>query len=410
MTTANATAPSHGNQGTGAPVSDLDPFDLAFLDNPYPQHEALRALGPVVWLERYGVWALTGDREVRAVLSDWRTFCSSAGVGLSDFRKEKPWRTPSLLLETDPPEHTRSRTIMTRIMAPAAIRDLRDAFQAEADALAERLVARGSFDAQTDLAEAYPLKVFPDAVGLSAEGRENLLPYGTMAFNAFGPPDNALLRESMARAEVVIPWIAAQCQRSALKPGGFGSQIYAAADSGDVTEEEAGLLVRSFLTAGLDTTVNGLGNMILCFLQNPDQWDHLRANPGMAKQAFDEVLRYEGSVQTFFRTTTQPVELAGVRIDEGQKVLCFLAAANRDPERWERPNSFDITRRASGHLGFGTGIHGCVGQAVARMEAECLMAALIPRVKAWRAEGPPVRRLNNTLRGLASLPVSVVPA
>jgi 4-methoxybenzoate monooxygenase (O-demethylating) len=394
---------------TEAPVSDIDPFSDAFLTDPYSHHETLRALGPVVRLERYGVWALTNDREVRAVLGDWAAFCSSAGVGLTDFRKEKPWRQPSLLLETDPPEHTRNRTIITRIMAPAAIRDLRATFQAEADALVDRLVAKGEFDALTDLAEAYPLKVFPDAVGLPAEGRENLLPYGTMAFNAFGPPNNARFLESAKLAETVIPWIMSKCRREALAPDGFGMQIFAAADSGEITEDEAGLLVRSFLTAGVDTTVNGLGNLLYCLVNHPDQWDRLRAEPGLAKQAFDEMLRFEGPVQTFFRTTTRPVEMGGVQMGEGEKVLCFLAAANRDPQRWDRPNTFDITRRASGHLGFGTGIHGCVGQAVARMEAESLISALTARVKSLAPAGQPVRRLNNTLRGLSSLPVRVQP-
>jgi 4-methoxybenzoate monooxygenase (O-demethylating) len=104
------------------------------------------------------------------------------------------------------------------------------------------------------------------------------------------------------------------------------------------------------------------------------------------------------------------VDLGGVRIGAGEKVLCFLAAANRDPARWDRPNDFDLTRRASGHLGFGTGIHGCVGQAVARMEAESIIAALTARVKTLEPAGPPVRRLNNTLRGLSSLPVRVTAA
>ena len=168
--------------------------------------------------------------------------------------------------------------------------------------------------------------------------------------------------------------------------------------------------MRSFLTAGVDTTVNGLGNAIFSFLTNPDQWDRLRADPSLAKPAFDEVLRDEAPVQTFLRTTTRPVAVAGVPLEEGQKVLCFLGAANRDPARWDRADTFDITRRATGHLGCGTGIHGCVGQAVARMEAESLLGALAARVARWEPAGEPVRRLNNTLRGLSSLPVRVIPA
>lgn len=389
-----------------APAVDVDPFSREFLSDPYPYHRSMYEAGPVVWIERYGVFALTHDAEVRAVLSDWKTFCSSAGVGLSDFRKEKPWRPPSLVLETDPPEHTRSRTILTKIMAPAVVRTLREKFEADADALVAMLVEKGTFDAQSELAEAYPLRVFPDAVGLPADGRENLLPYGSMAFNAFGP-DNDLRREAMKTGAAAAPWIMDHCKRENLAPGGFGMQIYASADEGVVSEDEAGLLVRSFLTAGVDTTVNGLGNAIFSFVQNPQQWDALREDPTRAKQSFDEVLRFESPVQTFFRTTTKQVEIGGVEMNEGQKVLCFLGAANRDPKKWENPTSFDISRRASGHLGFGTGIHGCVGQAVARMEAECLLGALAKQVRRISPAGEPVRRLNNTLRGLSSLPVEM---
>lgn len=389
-----------------APSVEVDPFSPEFLRDPYPNHSTIYDAGPVVWIEQYGIFAVTHDAEVRAVLSDWKTYCSSAGVGLSDFRKEKPWRPPSLVLETDPPEHTRSRLILTKIMAPAAIKTLRDKFEADAEALVGELVDKGTFDAQTELAEAYPLRVFPDAVGLPDHGREHLLPYGSMAFNAFGP-DNALRRDAMVSGASAASWILEHCKRKNLTPEGFGMQIYAFADEGVVSEDEAGLLVRSFLTAGVDTTVNGLGNAIFLFLQNPGQWDMLRADPSRAKQAFDEVLRLESPVQTFFRTTTVPVDLGGVTLDEGQKVLCFLGAANRDPKRWDNPATFDILRRASGHLGFGTGVHGCVGQAVARMEAESLLGALARRVRRIEPAGPHVRRLNNTLRGLSSLPVRV---
>jgi cytochrome P450 len=122
------------------------------------------------------------------------------------------------------------------------------------------------------------------------------------------------------------------------------------------------------------------------------------------------VIRFESPVQTFFRTTTREVDVGGVRLGDNDKVLLFLAAANRDPRKWERPGEFDITRRAAGHVGFGAGIHGCVGQAVARLEAELVLGALARRVEAIEIVGEPVRRFNNTLRGLASLPVNVRPA
>jgi cytochrome P450 len=391
--------------GAFHPVSDLDPFSPEFLREPHPFHEELREAGAVVWLQRYGVWAMARHEQVHSVLADWETYCSSAGVGLSDFRKEKPWRPPSILLEADPPLHTRTRAVVMRVVSPS-VEALRESFEDEANTLVNRLVARCTFDAIKDLAEVYPVKVFPDAVGLAPEGRENLLSYGSMVFNAFGPR-NELFEQAMANIGPVREWIMSHCRRDALAPGGFGAQIYAAADAGKISEDEAGLMVRSFLSAGLDTTVHALGNMIYCFARHPDQWQLLRRDPSLARSAFEEVIRYEGPVQTFFRTTTREAEVAGVHLSAGEKVLLFLAAANRDPRKWEEPDRFDIRRKTLGHVGFGNGIHGCVGQAVARMEGESILRALVPIVDAIQIIGQPQVLLNNTLRGWSSLPVTV---
>jgi len=386
------------------PVSEIDPFSPAFLHDPYPHHQSLREAGPVVWLAHYRIWAMARHQEVRDALTDWQTYCSGAGVGLSDFRKEPPWRPPSIILEADPPLHTRTRAVLTRILSPAAISVLRTTFEREAEALVERLIDKREFDGIADLAEAFPLKVFPDAVGIADEGRENLMRYGNMVFNSFGPR-NDLLERAMENAGPVRDWIMSKCSRGALAPDGLGMQIFQAVDSSALMEAEAGMLVRSFLSAGIDTTVFGLGNALYCFARYPEQWTALRKNPALNRLAFEEVLRFEAPVQTFFRTTTKDVEVANVKLGEGEKVLLFLAAANRDPRRWERPDQFDIRRRASGHMTFGTGIHGCVGQAVARLEGEALLGALAKRVTAFELIGEPTRRLNNTLRGFDTLPL-----
>jgi cytochrome P450 len=396
------------DQAVGRPTSSIDPFSHAFLDNPYPHHESLREAGPVVWLEQYGIWTMARHQEVRDALTDWQTYCSGAGVGLSDFRKEPPWRPPSIILEADPPLHTRTRAVLTRILSPAAINVLRTTFAREAEALVDQLVERREFDGIADLAEAYPLKVFPDAVGLAEEGRENLLPYGNMVFNSFGPR-NDLFDKAMANVGPVRDWIMSKCSRAALAPDGLGMRIFEAVDAGELTEAEAGMLVRSFLSAGIDTTVYGLGNALYCFARYGEQWTILRENPSLIRLAFEEVLRFEAPVQTFFRTTTRDVNVAGVKLGEGEKVLLFLAAANRDPRRWERADQFDVWRRATGHMTFGTGIHGCVGQAVARLESEAIFGAFAKRVASFEMTGEPGRRLNNTLRGLDSLPLRVAP-
>src|SRR5260370_21136517 len=133
------------------------------------------------------MWARGGHQEVGGALTDWQIYCWLEGVGLGDFRKEAPWRPPSILLEADPPLHTRTRGVLTRILSPAAINKLRTTFDREAEMLVARLVEQREFDGIADLAEAYPLKVFPDAVGLSEAGRENLLPYCNMVFKSLEP-------------------------------------------------------------------------------------------------------------------------------------------------------------------------------------------------------------------------------
>jgi 4-methoxybenzoate monooxygenase (O-demethylating) len=391
------------------PHLDIDPFAIEFFENPYPAQETLREAGPVVFLDKWKVFGVARYAEVHAVLNDPLTFCSSRGVGLSDFKKETPWRPPSLILEADPPAHTRTRAVVSKVLSPAVMKQIRDRFRAAAEAKIDELVQRRTIDAIADLAEAYPLSVFPDAMGLKADGREHLLPYAGVVFNAFGPP-NELRQTAIERSAPHQAYVMEQCQRNNLAPGGFGACVHAFSDSGEITAQEAPLLVRSLLSAGLDTTVNGIGAAIYCLARFPEELQRLRRDPSLARNAFEEAVRFESPVQTFFRTTTRDVAISGTRVGEGEKVLMFLGAANRDPRRWDDPDRYDITRRTSGHVGFGSGIHMCVGQLVARLEGEVVLAALARKVKGLEITGPVKRRYNNTLRGLENLPVTIKPA
>jgi 4-methoxybenzoate monooxygenase (O-demethylating) len=386
----------------------IDPFDEAFLADPYAHHDALRDAGPVVWLEPVQCYAMARYAEVSAALKDWQTYISSRGVGMTDFATEEPWRPPSLLLEVDPPLHDRTRGLMNKVASLSSLRSFMPEWKAKAEALVEGLMGR-EIDAVTEIGQAFPLSVFPQLIGIREEGREHLIPYGTTAFNGFGPR-NRLYHEAMAKAADATAAVMESCKRENLVADGWGAQVYAAADRGECSHAEAERLVRSFLTAGIDTTVNGIGNMLHAFALHPEQWRKLRAEPALAKKAFEESLRWDGTVQTFFRTTSRAVDVDGGTIPEGSKVILFLAAANRDPRHWERAAEFDITRSASGHVGFGFGIHQCLGQMVARMEAEAVLTALIPRIAEIRLVGEPVRRLNNTLHALQSLRVKLIRA
>ncbi|MEV0639859.1 cytochrome P450 [Streptomyces sp. NPDC050619] len=389
------------------PVSDADPFAHEVLLDPEPLHQALREAGPVVYLSRYDVHALARYEQVHAALVDWQHFESGSGVGLANFRHEKPWRPPSLLLEADPPRHDAPRRVLREILAPPALRRLRETWAAVAEELVDQVLTEATeFDAFTALAQAFPQRAFPDAVGLGADDRDNLLPYGNMAFNAFGPR-NDLVSADTDRVAELSAWVTAHCAREALSEGGFGAQIWAAADRGDLTYEQAPLVVRSVLTAGVDTTVHGLAACLYALATHPSDWQRLRERPELARAAFDEAVRWQSPVQTFFRTATTDVTIAGTVVPADTKILMFLGAANRDPDRWHDPDRFDLTRDPSGHVGFGMGLHQCVGQHVARLEAEALLTALARRVERIELTGTPHRHPNNTLRSWASLPLRV---
>jgi len=393
--------------GSTTPTNDTDPFSHDVLENPQPLHTALRDAGPVVYLPKYDIYAFARYEQVHAALVDWQGFQSAAGVGLSNFRFEKPWRPPSLLLEADPPRHDAPRRVLSKVLGPRSLHKLRRQWLTDAEELVDHLLMDGDeFDAVPSLAAAFPLRVFPDAVGIPETGRENLLPYGDHLFNAFGP-QNDLVAEGSPHVGELSAWVSGQCARDALTDNGFGAHIWAAADRGDITHEQAPLVVRSLLSAGVDTTVHGLSAVLYALATHPEQWLRLRHEPASIRAAFDEAVRWESPVQTFFRTATTDIRVGDHIVPDGHKILMFLGAANRDPRRWTNPDSFDLTRDPSGHVGFGMGLHQCVGQHVARLEAEALLTALAERAQTIELAGPTKRHHNNTLRAWESIPVRV---
>lgn len=402
------TAAEQAVAGT-APESDLDPFSVENLADPLPWQTQLREQAPVVRLSRYGAYVLTRYADVKAALRNWADFESGAGTGLQNYRKEPPWRPPSLLLESDPPEHTHYRDAVNPLLLPKALQPLRQTFEQAASALLDRLLPAGRIDAVADLAEPYVVQVFADAVGLGSDGREHLLPYGHAIFNSFGPL-NDLFESTREAAAGATDWVTAQCRRESLDEGGIGAAIWGRTDVGAVTEQEAPILVRSLLGAGLDSTVAGLAAAVQCLAAHPDQWALLRADPDQARHAFEETLRYESPVQNIFRTTTTDVVVASTRIPAGEKVMLLLASANTDPRQYDEPLAFKIERRGHGQLDLGLGIHQCIGQHIARMEGEAFLRVLAQRVAAIDLRGPGERKLNNSLRAWKSVPVELRPA
>ena len=392
---------------TGAPVWDVDPYAPEVQTDPIPFFTELREKGAFAYLPRYSMLVCGGYDVTKEVFSDHSRFVSSRGVGLQDFSMGEPWRPPSIVLEVDPPAHDRTRRAIMRALSPKVVADLKPRFKADADALIASLIGR-DIDGVADLAEVFPCTVFPKAVGLRNPDRDMLLDYGLMVFNALGP-DNAQRRAAMGRAPVVGPWIAEQCLRKNLTDDGIGAAIYASADDGVLSEEEAGMLVRSLLSAGVDTTVTALGSALWCFASNPDQFAALRADPaGGALPAFEETIRFTSPVNAFCRTANVDTEVAGVKIAEGAKILCVLGAANLDEAHWPDADRFDIGRKTMGHLALGAGVHVCVGQNVARAEGQAVLQALGEQASAIELTGDPVWRANNAIRALDRLPLRLI--
>jgi len=389
--------------------SDLDPFSPEFRADPFAGYAQLRELSaPIVWLTRHSIWAVSRYEPVRAVLNDWKRFSNAGGGGIKNYFLEKPWRRPSLILEVDPPEHQRTRKVLMQVLSPARLQQLRATFEAQADALVEEALEKGTLDAIPDLVQRFPLTVFPDAVGMRREDRSNMLVYGSMVFGGFGPV-TPWYEGLMMRAETVSAWIMERCQRAALAPEGIGAAIYSQADTGVIEEWEAALLVRSLLSAGVDTTIDSIGLCLRCLAEHPDQWAMLSADPALARAAFEEATRYDSSSQSLFRTTLEDFEFEGVPLMKHQKVLVLIGAAGRDPAKWADPDRFEITRRVTAaQIGYGAGIHSCVAQMMARLEAEVFFRSLAQKVRSIELAGAPQVRLQPGLRGLSSLPLRLI--
>ena len=392
----------------GMPVIDIDPFDPEIIRNPYDFFATLRDAGPVVWLSKHQTYGVARFESVEAVFKDWEGFRSSGGAGLSDIRKPGAWREAGPIVEVDPPEHAPIRRAMIRIISPRVVRSWRETFALRARELCDEILARSdTMDGVSDFAEAFVLRVFPEALGIDVDTK-NLVIVGDHNFNALGP-QNSLFYESQAKLDKIADWYAQSQQRQALLPGGFGEMIFEAEENGDLPPGTASPMLRTFLRGGMDTTISGIGITLMYLSQNPLLWDTIKAEPQRLLNAFEEALRLESPVSTLFRTTSdEGASLAGYTLRPATKVQLFPGAANRDPRRWTEPDGFDLTRKFGLHTSFGFGVHNCIGRMLAQMEAECLIGELMKRVARIEPAGEHAFRPVNALRTLQTLPLRLV--
>jgi cytochrome P450 len=385
------------------PESGIDLWTDEALREPYSRYQELRDLGAAVLLPEYGVVALARFADVRDALRNWQTFSSAHGVGLNEDGNE---RSRGSLLTSDGQEHIALRKIVGRPLGSNAMRELRDTIAAEAEVVAARVAALRTFDGVRDLAWHLPLTVVSRLVGLPEEGRERMLAWGAAGFNAGGPPNERSRAGTALRLEM-LEYLNIRAVPGKLTPGGWGAQLYDAAARGEIAIERCPREMSNYVGPSLDTTINATANALWLFARHPEQWEAVRADPRLIPNAVNEALRMESPVQFFSRYVSADVHVGDMLVPEGSRVLLMYGSANRDERHWPDAKRFDIGRDAKEQLAFGHGAHVCLGMPLARLEIESLLAALVPRVRRFEL-GEPERALNNTLRGFARLPLTIV--
>ncbi|MFV0373166.1 cytochrome P450 [Microbacterium sp.] len=387
---------------SGVLDEEIDLFTDQALADPFPLYRRIRDAGHAVRLDAYGVWALGRYDDVRGALEDWQAFSSAQGVALNSVSRAT---TRGLIVATDPPYHDVLRGVLTDKLGPRALRGLTADIHARAKTLVNGVLDRGSFDAVDDLARAFPVQVVLGLVGLPVAMADRALAWAEAAFNA-GGPDVPRTRESLPLLEDQFAYLA-RMHKDDLAEGSFGRVIFDAADRGVIEPDSVVPLLSAYVTAGLDTTINAISAAVCYFADNPEQWNALRQERTLISSAFNEIVRLESPLQWFSRVTTRDVDFPDVTIPAGERVLMLYGSANRDERKWgPDADRFDIRRVSMDHLGFGVGVHGCAGQGLARLEGAAVISALADRVAAFEV-GCVERRLNNRIRGYASVPTTV---
>ena len=394
----------------------FDPRDLAFLADPYPVFAELRASGPVHRHDGLGLYVAVTHAACDAVLRD-----RSLGRIWRDREPVAAFASFNLLhrtsmLESEPPTHTRLRRLVAGAFGRGHVERLRRTVDDLADSLVTDLATRvadapdGAADLLAAVAQPLPVEVIAELIGVPAADRHLLKPWSNaiVKMYEYGLPEDRQAAAERAAGEFVayLRGVVAD-RRVRPRDDDLVTDLVQAADAGErLTEDEVVGTCVLLLMAGHEATVNVVGNGVVALLRHPDEWRRVVADASLVPAAAEEMIRHDAPLQLFERTATRDVEVAGTVIPEGQKVAALLGAANRDPAVFEDPDRFDAGRERNPHLGFGAGIHFCLGAPLARIEVQSVLGALRRRLPGLELAGEPVRRPEFVIRGFSTLPVA----
>ena len=400
--------------GGGSPIAfNLENLPPSFHENPYPTYRALRERDPVHRMPNGGLF-LTRYGDVERVYKDPATFASDKKVEFGEKFGPSPLfdhHTTSLVFN-DPPLHTRVRSIIGGALTPRAIGAMEPGVVALVDGLLDRMAKRGPHaDVIEDFAAAIPIEVIGNLLGVPRDEREPLRDWSLAILGALEPGSQpARLAAGNAAVVEFVAYLETLVARRRASPGDPEQDLLTRLILGEQGGErlsEAELLqnVVFILNAGHETTTNLIGNGLHILLDRPEDRARLVAEPDLARLAVEEILRFESSNQLGNRASTAPFEMAGHPFPAGTSLTLCIGAANRDPAEFPDPDRFDIGRRPNRHLAFASGIHRCVGLAVAQLEGRIALLRFLARFPDYRADGTPERGMRVRFRGFAKLPV-----
>lgn len=399
--------------------------DPALIDDPYPTYRRLREEAPVFWSAHMNGWVVTRYEDVLRTFSDPQHFRNGGrfepvfdALPAEVHAEFAPMRRHFMhgIIGADPPDHTRLRALVQKAFAPRALDAMRAPVAEIVARLLDECAGRDEIDVVRDLANPLPVLVIAQMLGVPAEMGPLFKRWSdeVMRFQSSG---RATLDEMRISQRALFEFRAALeelfAQRRADPRDDLVTALVQAEDQGDrLSEEELLATCVTLLVAGHETTTNLIANGQLALLKNPGQMEMLRENPSLMGTAVEEMLRYDTSLQRNRRIVGEDVDLNGQHLRRGQFVMQVIGAANRDPEVFAEPDRFDITRSPNPHIGFGRGIHFCLGAPLARIEAPAALAALLERFPRMRLvhEQQDWRREMGALRSMRTLYVKTNPA
>ncbi|WP_437938082.1 cytochrome P450 [Sorangium sp. So ce341] len=378
--------------------------------DPYPLYEQMRGSSPVLHIAPFDLWMIFDYEGVKRALTDHDAFSSAVTPPTG--------KAPEWIVFSDPPRHTKLRGIVQRAFTPRSIAGLEPRIRELSRELLDQRIEHGAMDLVADYAGPLPAMVIAEMIGIPAEDRARFMRWSEAIVNlshtlSGGEEAARVVSEHAAVKEEMKAYVAdlLEARRRAPEDDLLTRLVEAEVDGERLNEDELLNFFQFLLAAGTETTTNLIDNAILCLLESPAELARVQAAPDLVPSAIEEVLRYRSPLQMVFRETRRAVEVHGQTIPAGKLVLPVIGSANRDPQQFRDPGRFDVARDPNPHVGFGHGIHFCIGASLARLEARIALPDLLTRLRGLElaSEEPWKPRKALIVHGPARLPVCFEP-